>query len=58
MTPFFTSSNELAVSQERQADYVLYRVYDFRSQPRLFMLPGSLTVTCELEPTEYRATVR
>lgn len=58
MTPFFASSNEVAVSKERGSEYSLYRVYDFQSSPRLFMLPGSLETTCELQPVQFRALAR
>lgn len=58
MTPFFASRNEVAVSANRQQEYFLYRVYDFRTEPRLFMLPGALAETCDLEPVEFRATAR
>ena len=58
MTPFFVSRNEVAVSVERDQDYFLYRVYDFRAQPKLFTLPGSIDATCDLDPIQYRASVR
>lgn len=57
-TPFFASSNEVAVSDELAEHYHLYRVFKFELQPRLFILPGALKASTELTPTIYRATLR
>jgi hypothetical protein len=57
MTPFFTSRNEVRVSEERADRYHLYRVFDFRDNARLFILAGSLRLSCDLDPVEYRATL-
>jgi Domain of unknown function (DUF3883) len=56
-TPFFVSRNELAVSRARAEDFYLYRVFTFRSAPRLFTLKGALSVSCTLTPASYVATV-
>lgn len=56
-TPFFVSSNEVGVSQKRAKHYHLYRLFEFRTAPRLFMLNGALTDTCSLDPTSYIARV-
>ncbi len=55
-TPFFVSSNELAVSQLRKQQYHLYRVFAFRETPLLFTLSGVLSSTCLLDPSTYIAT--
>jgi hypothetical protein len=55
LTPFFATRNEVELSEERQGDYQLYRLYSFRAQPRLFTLAGSLRSTCQLEPWNYSA---
>lgn len=53
--PFAVSDNEVRVS-EREADrYHLYRVFRFGTDPRLYWLPGALSATCRLDPTQYRA---
>jgi hypothetical protein len=57
MTPFFVSRNEVQVSTERSDNYYLYRVFDFRAQPRIFTLPGAIDTSCDLDPVEYRASV-
>jgi hypothetical protein len=53
MTPFFVSRNELGVSVARQEDYHLYRLFNFSKQPKLFVLGGSISSTCELEPVSF-----
>lgn len=56
-TPFFVSRNEVQISKAHAKQYHLYRVYAFRSDPRLFALHGALSKTCELDPTTYIATI-
>jgi hypothetical protein len=55
LTPFFASRNEVEFSEERQGDYQLYRLFNYRARPRLFTLAGSLRASCELEPFNYTA---
>lgn len=50
MTPFFASRNEVGVSETREREYQLYRLFNFREQPKLFVLAGALRNTCELDP--------
>lgn len=54
-TPFFVSRNEVQVSEERHANYQLYRLFSFRAEPRLFTLEGSLRSSCQLEPFTFSA---
>jgi hypothetical protein len=55
LTPFFASRNEVDVSQQRQQEYQLYRVFAFGPLPKLFALPGSLRKSCLLDPFTYSA---
>jgi Domain of unknown function (DUF3883) len=55
--PFLVTVNEVRVSEREAAAYNLYRIFDFGTQPRLYSLPGALTSSCRLEPTQYRARV-
>lgn len=55
MTPFFASRNEVGVSETREHEYQLYRLYSFREQPKLFVLAGSLRNTCQLDPANFLA---
>ena len=57
LTPFFASRNEVDVSDRRNKDYQLYRVFKFSEQPKLFLLPGSLKRTCELDPLSFAARI-
>jgi hypothetical protein len=57
MTPFFVSANEVTVSDQRADVYYLYRLYDFRDDPRLFVLDGALATNCDLKATQFRASI-
>ena len=50
-----TSRNELSVSETREREYQLYRLFSFGEQPKLFVLAGSLRNTCRLEPVTFSA---
>lgn len=55
LTPFFASKNEVLVSETRENEYQLYRLFNFAREPKLFILSGSLRNTCSLEPMQYSA---
>lgn len=57
-TPFFISRNEVRTSETYSAQYALYRLFQFRRTPRLFVLPGVVRAKCELDPWMYEARVR
>jgi hypothetical protein len=57
-TPFFVSSNEVAVSESHADQYHLYRLFGFRLDPRLFTVSGGLQSTCWLSASSFLATVR
>lgn len=54
-TPFFISAAEVRFSQNHQSKYYLYRVFDFRENPRLFALPGDISAYVQLNAYSYRA---
>lgn len=54
-TPFFISETELARSRLEGDNYRLYRLFEFRRQPRIFELAGALDGNCFLDPVTYRA---
>ena len=54
-TPFYISASELAFSKEKRLSYGLYRVFEFRAKPKLFVMPGAVDERCALFPTVYRA---
>jgi hypothetical protein len=57
LTPFFASRNEVEVSDTQNDEYQLYRVFKFSERPRLFLLPGSLKRTCQLDPLSFSARI-
>jgi len=56
-TPFFITPNELEFSRENSDRYFLYRIFRFRTAPRLFALHGYLEDQCTLKPAQYLASV-
>lgn len=57
MTPFFASSNEVAVSDAESSRYHLYRVFKFRDAPRLFWISGAIRESVTLTPVVFRASL-
>lgn len=57
ITPFYVTPNEVAVSQRRAAVYHLYRVFDFRKQPRLYLKRGAIRDAFTISPSEYVARI-
>lgn len=58
LTPFVISANELAFSQEVGDEFFLYRVYEYGTDPHLYMLRGDLERSVSLTPIDYRARLR
>ena len=54
-TPFFISSNELDFSKQNSDKYHLYRLFQFRKEPKLFTLQGYLENNFRLAATAFRA---
>jgi hypothetical protein len=54
-TPFYLTRNELRFSIDHKTEFHLYRLFQFRRDPRLFALSGRLDQTCLLDPTQYLA---
>lgn len=60
-TPFYISPNELKFSELNAANYKLVRVYDFdvvTGSGMSYELLGDLTLQLQLQPTEFRASVK
>jgi hypothetical protein len=55
-TPFFVSANEARFARDHGAHFRLYRLFDFRSAPRLFELAGPIENHCLLDAVSYRAS--
>jgi hypothetical protein len=56
-TPFYVTRNEVSVSRAEGDAYHLYRLFEFRKDPRLFSLNGALERTCSLQPVQFVANV-
>ncbi len=52
-TPFFISQNEIGFARENAEQFHLYRLFDFRRNPRLFDLPGVVEQHCQMSPSNY-----
>lgn len=55
---FIISRNELEFSKEVGEAFYLYRVFQFRQSPALYMLRGDVSQQLHLEPIDYRASFR
>lgn len=53
---FLITENEVSFSTASSDKYVLYRLFNFRSAPRLFLLPGDIHQHVHLAPRVYRAS--
>lgn len=57
-TPFFVTRNELAVSEKSSPQYYVYRMFSFRTSPRLYTLRGAISGNCELTAASFLAVPR
>jgi hypothetical protein len=57
-TPFFVTRNEVDVSFERAGQYYVYRLFDFRDDPKLFLVPGDIGASFSLQATQFAAHPR
>ena len=55
--PFYVSANEVRCSEHCPERYRLYRVFDFSRNARVYVVGGSLSRECRLEPIQYRASI-
>lgn len=55
---FAVSRNELDFSQDAGDEFFLYRVFNFRLQPGLYILRGDIARHVHLEALDYRASFR
>ena len=56
--PFYVTANELRCSADIPDQFQLFRVFDFGRSPRLYILHGSLSKLCQLEPVLYKAAIK
>lgn len=51
--PFYISSNEVKFSEAKAEQYALYRVFEYKFSPNLFILEGNIRQHIQLEATQY-----
>jgi len=57
-TPFFLTRNELAVAEERSAEWRIYRVHEFAQRPRIFTLAPPLQGAVHLTAALWQVSLR
>jgi len=57
-TPFHVTPNEIRFSESEERRFFLYRVFQFRTDPKLYHLQGAIPYGFELTPSEYRARLK
>jgi hypothetical protein len=57
-TPFFVTRHEVDVSSDRADQYYVYRLFDFRDDPKLFLVPGGIASSFSLRATQFAAHPR
>jgi hypothetical protein len=55
--PFYVSANEVRCSEDVPGKFRLYRVFDFRLAPKVYVLAGSLRERCGLTPVQFVAAL-
>lgn len=53
--PFYISDNEVAFSKDYSGQYSLYRVFNFKRDPKLYMMPGDIRQNVQLVANIYKA---
>jgi hypothetical protein len=56
-TPFYISTAEIRFSAQNDRHYHLYRLFEFRKNPGLFILHGDVNQQCRLEAASYIAYI-
>jgi hypothetical protein len=55
--PFYVTANEVRCSEDCPERFRLYRVFDFARAPRVYVVAGSLSRECSLEPVAYQVSL-
>lgn len=53
-TPFFITKNEVELSRAQADLFHLYRLFEFRKEPRMFSLGGPVDRHCHLDPITFQ----
>ncbi len=52
-TPFFISRGEIQFAKDHKEQFHLYRLFEFRKDPKLFDLPGTVESHCLVNPVSF-----
>lgn len=52
--PFYFSQNELMFSRDKKSNYHLYRVFNLKDDPKVFVLDGSFDEFCNYQPVKFK----
>ncbi len=52
-TPFFISRGEIQFAKDHKEQFHLYRLFEFRKDPKLFDLPGAVESHCLVNPISF-----
>jgi hypothetical protein len=52
--PFYFSQNELMFSREKKSNYHLYRVFNLKDDPKVFVLNGSFDEFCNYQAVKFK----
>lgn len=52
-TPFFISRGEIQFAEDHKQQFHLYRLFEFRREPKLFDLPGAVESHCLVNPISF-----
>lgn len=55
-TPFFITRNEIGLSKVEVERFHIYRLFDFRKDPRVFLFRGPVDRYCRLDPLVFQAS--
>jgi hypothetical protein len=52
--PIFFSKNEFEVSAQKKSNYYLYRLFNLKSDPKVFIKEGSFAEFCNYKAVNYK----
>lgn len=57
-TAFFASSAEIRFARAHTDRFSVYRLFEFRKEPKCYTLPGAIEDHCNLDPISFRCSFR
>lgn len=56
VTPFYFSALEQDFSRRNSSNFFLYRVFNLKADPKLFIANGAYDEFCNANPTQFKGT--